>query len=170
MDGKIIPISEANRTKLNKPLKTDSVPILRLSQDGPGMKRVAEILTGMFQVMNTFGRTPNALKAIIPSFLTDLAEYPIEALELAFRSWRQDNSAFPTPHDILNILRFDPDESVLDPCGYAGWFVKRGSLKPGDEGYIKPPAFAGEISRAIRARKGLQGPAQIGHHDNGCGE
>lgn len=96
--------------------------------------------------MNVFGRTPESLKVIIRSFQDDLADYPIGAVELAFTSWRRDNSAFPTPFDILNILRFDPDESVEDPNGYQGWYVKRSALKPGDPGYIKPPALWQEIS------------------------
>ncbi|MCK9994453.1 MAG: hypothetical protein Dbin4_02973 [Alphaproteobacteria bacterium] len=96
--------------------------------------------------MNIFGRTPESLTAIIRLFQADLADYPIGAVELAFTSWRRDNSAFPTPFDILNILRYDPDESVEDPIGYAGWYVKRRDLKPGDTGYIKPPALWREIS------------------------
>ena len=101
--------------------------------------------------MNVFGRTPESLKAIIRLFQADLADYPIGAVELAFTSWRRDNTAFPTPFDILNILRYDPDESVEDPIGFQGWYVKRRDLKPGDLGYIKPPALAGEIAALLKS-------------------
>lgn len=100
--------------------------------------------------MNVFGREPGSLRVIIPLFLNDLGGYPADAVELALASWRQDSSVFPTPHDILKILRFDLDESVPDPRGFQGWFVKRAVLLPGDEGYIKPPALGGEIRKALK--------------------
>lgn len=159
-DGKIILMGGANRTKSNRPHGMASGPVLPLSQDGPGMQRVAQILTALFQTMNIFGRPPASLKVIIPFFLADLWEYPIQAIELAFASWRRDNSAFPTPHDILNILRFDLNESVPDPIGYPGWFVRRADLKPGDDGYISPPALAGEIHAVIESFR-EQAPGKV---------
>ncbi|MCK9994421.1 MAG: hypothetical protein Dbin4_02941 [Alphaproteobacteria bacterium] len=150
MDDKIIPINEANQNRLTTPPERGFASPLKISQDAKGMMRLAELLMDMFKVMNIFGREPGSLKVIIPLFQNDLGEYPIEAVELAFASWRQDSSAFPTPFDILNILRFDPDESVPDPNDYPGWYVKRGSLKPGDAGYIKPPARHLEISAVMK--------------------
>lgn len=139
-DKKVIPIGSKT------PPERASRRLLPLSQDSMGMQRTAKILKDLFQTMNVFGRQPESLRVIIPLFQADLGEYPIEAVELAFASWRQESSAFPTPFDILNILRFDPDESVEDPNGYQGWYVKRSALKPGDPGYIKPPALWQEIS------------------------
>lgn len=150
MDDKIIPIDPAKPSRSTPPPERASPTCLRLSQDALGMKRMAELLTDMFKMMNVFGREPGSLRVILRYFQTDLGEYPIEAVELAFASWRQDSSAFPTPFDILNILRFDPDESVPDPNDYPGWYVKRGSLKPGDAGYIKPPARHLEISAVMK--------------------
>lgn len=153
MDEKIITIQQASKTESRTPLSRQNWRSQSVGNDPRAQMRLAELLTDAFTTMNTFGRTPESLTAIIRSFQDDLGGYPIEAVELAFASWRQNNSAFPTPFDILNILRFDPDESVEDPNGYQGWYVKRSDLKPGDAGYIKPPLLWREISAAVAAMK-----------------
>ena len=151
MDEKIIPIQQASKTESRTPLPPQNWRSQSVGQSPRAQMRLAELLTDAFTAMNVFGRTPESLKVIIRLFQADLAGYPIEAVELAFASWRRDNSAFPTPFDILNILRYDPDESVEDPIGYQGWYVKRSDLKPGDQGYIKPPALWREIGAAVAA-------------------
>lgn len=157
MDEKIIPIQQASKTESRTPLSRQNWRSQSVGNDPRAQMRLAELLTDAFTTMNTFGRTPESLTAIIRLFQADLGGYPIEAVELAFASWRQNNSAFPTPFDILNILRFDPDESVEDPNGYAGWYVKRSDLKPGDQGYIKPPALWREIGAAVAAMNAPHG-------------
>ena len=157
MDDKIIPINQPTKSSAMPPSERASKPLLPLSQDGPGMQRTAKMLTDMFETLNVFGRKTESLKVIIPLFLSSLGRYPVEAVHLAFDSWLAESGAFPTPFDILNILRFDPDESVEDPNGYQGWYVKRSDLKPGDQGYIKPPALWREISAAVAAMNAPHG-------------
>lgn len=61
-----------------------------------------------FDLFNTYGKDPSALKSMLPVFEEVLAAHPTDKIMGAFKEWLRTQSAMPTPADILKILNWDP--------------------------------------------------------------
>jgi hypothetical protein len=74
---------------------------------------VALLVRQCFDVLDTFGKTPDQLTNIIKAFVTQLAEYPYAQVRDAFRQYLKRNSKMPTPADIVNLI--DPPKGEWKP-------------------------------------------------------
>ena len=55
--------------------------------------------------MKTYGKEPESLNSIIQTMLSDLAEYPIEKIMLAFKTHAVRSSEFPTTADLVGLIK-----------------------------------------------------------------
>jgi len=70
--------------------------------------QIAAMLRQCFDLFNTYGRDPSALRSMLPVFEEVLAPYPTAKINSAFREWLRTEPAMPTPADILKILKWEP--------------------------------------------------------------
>ena len=75
------------------------------------------MLVDCFQTLDIFGRKPEQLNSIVKIHLLALQEYTQEQIEKSFLQWIKTQSKFPTPTDIINIIKSDmpknPNRKVL---------------------------------------------------------
>lgn len=72
-----------------------------------------ELTRQLFDIQNTFGKTPEQLKTLMMAMVQDLNGYSPQDVQNAFLRWRRMCSTIPTPADILNLLR--PVENEFTP-------------------------------------------------------
>lgn len=56
-------------------------------------------------VQHTYGKQVSDIESMISIFVGDLSEYEPTEIIAAVRKWRRTESTFPTPADIINILK-----------------------------------------------------------------
>lgn len=78
---------------------------LTLQEDKEGAKRLAIEIYRRFNAMKTYGKEPDSLEAINNVFARDLAEFPIDKIELAFKTHSQRSQEFPTVADIVGLIK-----------------------------------------------------------------
>lgn len=66
-----------------------------------------------FDVLDTFGKTPDQLTNIIKAFVMQLSEYSYEQVRTAFRAYIKRNIVMPKPADIVNLI--DPPKQEWKP-------------------------------------------------------
>lgn len=81
-------------------LQTSSPKVL----DETAKQVVAIHVSQAFDIFNTYGKDAEALKSTYRAFEEDLAGYPAERIDRAFKEFRKENTNMPTPADILKIL------------------------------------------------------------------
>jgi len=74
---------------------------------------VALLVRQCFDVLDTFGKTPEQLTNIIKGFVVQLSEYSYDQVRAAFRQYLKRNSKMPCPADIVNII--DPPKQEWKP-------------------------------------------------------
>lgn len=70
--------------------------------------QLSMVLRQCFDLFNTYGRDPSALKSMLPTFEELLAPYPTDKVLGAFKEHLKTKPTMPTPSDILAILDWDP--------------------------------------------------------------
>jgi hypothetical protein len=78
-------------------------PTLRQTHEGNGALAVA--LFEQFELLNVWGKSPDSLETIARAFAEHLADYPLDKIMAAFKVHAGRNSTFPTPADILGLIR-----------------------------------------------------------------
>lgn len=78
---------------------------LTLRQTHEGNGKLAAMLFEQFELLNVWGKSPDSLKTIARAFAEHLADYPLDKIMAAFKVHSSRNSTFPTPADILGLIR-----------------------------------------------------------------
>jgi hypothetical protein len=94
-------------TQCTKPLTTSTF------LTGSEQAEVALLVRQCFDVLDTFGKTPDQLTNIIKAFVTQLAEYPYDQVRAAFRAYIKRSTVMPKPADIINLI--DPPKEEWKP-------------------------------------------------------
>lgn len=58
-----------------------------------------------FDIFNVYGKEPEAVKNIIQGFALVLAGHDLRDIQSAFKHWMENQSAMPTPADILYLTK-----------------------------------------------------------------
>lgn len=115
-----------------------SAPLPTLASTPREQGEMALMVRQCFDVLDTYGKSPEQLANIIKSFLNTLAEYPFDKIKKAFTDYLKRNSKMPTPADIVRLV--DPQPEPLSKSVYIGLQDerKRGEyLTPKERQYIK---------------------------------
>ena len=67
--------------------------------------RLSELLLMCYETLDVFGKQPEQLETIKAAFQLILADYPIEAIEGAFKVYLRDNTVMPKPANIVKIIK-----------------------------------------------------------------
>lgn len=78
---------------------------LPLKSDAESKKNLAMRLYRDFHAMKTYGKEPESLESIISLFNETLAEFTMDHIVLAMKVHAQRSQEFPTPADIVGIIR-----------------------------------------------------------------
>lgn len=81
---------------------------------------IAEMVTVCYDALDTYGKTPEQMKATIKLFCMVLEGRPIDKVREGFRHWVNRNSKLPTPADIVNIIDPPKQEWRPDWAAYVG--------------------------------------------------
>lgn len=79
--------------------------MLVLSESAESKAKLDNYLLGCFTLQKLYGREPESYKAINGLFHTILASQPAEKVTKAFESWLERSQEFPTPADIINLIK-----------------------------------------------------------------
>jgi hypothetical protein len=71
-------------------------------------KTLEDLLSQSFDIFNTYGKDPEALKSIYHGFETVLAGYSERQILSAFREWLDEHDTMPTPAAIKKIINWEP--------------------------------------------------------------
>lgn len=82
-----------------------SLVALPLNQDSPSRQQLAARLYRDFYAMKTYGKEPESLESIVSLFNESLANFPFEKINAAFIIHAQRSQEFPTPSDIVGLIR-----------------------------------------------------------------
>lgn len=81
--------------------------------DSPQSKdRLDELLAGCFTLQKMYGRAPESIEAIVLLFHNLLGKYPAVKAIRAFEVWLEQSQEFPTPADIIGLIRRDGRQAV----------------------------------------------------------
>lgn len=80
-----------------------SKPTLRASETA--QKTLAVRLFQQFEALKTYGKSPEALESVVPFFIETLAEFEPEQVQRALTIHAQRCTEFPTPADIVGLIR-----------------------------------------------------------------
>lgn len=78
---------------------------LALSESAEHSRRLDALIVGCFTAQRIFGRDPGSLEAVNHIFHATLARYPASHCLRAFELWLERSQEFPTPADIIGIIR-----------------------------------------------------------------
>lgn len=87
---------------------------LPIKQSREGQRVLATELYRRFHAMKTYGKEPESLDSIIEVFASDLAEYPVENIMLAIKTHCQRSQEFPTPADIIGLIKRNGRAAITD--------------------------------------------------------
>lgn len=82
-------------------------------------EQIAHIVRQNYDILQTYGKDPEALKNMMRAFNDDLTGHKIESIREAFIKWRRKKNTMPTPADILTILRGDDEPRVASGPAYS---------------------------------------------------
>lgn len=82
-----------------------SSAVMRLADDQEGKKILGGLLAECFEVFPTYGRTPQSAASVGAMFLRTLEDFEIGKIVEAFKFHSKNNTQFPVPADIANIIR-----------------------------------------------------------------
>lgn len=69
------------------------------------------ILLVCYQTLNTYGRDANSLRSIGNVFSIALEDYSLQQIESAFNGHIKQSADFPTPFDIIKIIKSKPQRA-----------------------------------------------------------
>jgi hypothetical protein len=95
-----------------------------LHSSNQGKQRIAEIVTGLFFSLNTYGKDASALKVIIPLFMKTLENYTLPDLEWAFAQYTATETTFPSPANIVQLIE-NKDKPKLIESIYVNLSMRR---------------------------------------------
>src|ERR1700730_1796865 len=106
--------TSSERQNPNRPMTPCTQPSsISASLTSGEQAEVAILVRQCFDVLDTFGKTPDQLTNIIKAFVTQLAEYRYEQVRMAFRAYIKRNAVMPKPADIINLI--DPPKAEWRP-------------------------------------------------------
>lgn len=86
--------------------------------DTQSTKQLASALGACLLVQRTYGKQGNDIDKIAQVFARVLAGYSPEATIAAIKKWLQESPEFPTPSDIIKILKANPDNATMKKNKY----------------------------------------------------
>lgn len=89
----------------NLPQELKASQQLALSDSPENKDRLDELLAGCFALQKMYGRAPESMETIVVLFHSILGKYPGEKVTRAFEIWLEQSQEFPTPADIIGIIR-----------------------------------------------------------------
>lgn len=95
-----------NQDGLSRSLQRHSPKVM----DRETAKTLADLVTQSYDIFNTYGKDPEALRSIYKAFETELAGINSESLQRVFKEWLRTKSRMPTPADILGLLGFETNQ------------------------------------------------------------
>lgn len=98
------PSPEKESKPLTQPTKPSPSLESPLSDDVAGKQALAAFLVDCFNALDTFGKTPDQVKASVKMHLLTLGKYPLSKVKAAYLQWIERNSKMPAPSDIVNII------------------------------------------------------------------
>lgn len=69
--------------------------------------QIAAIVRQCFNILDTYGKPPEALEDLILAMVQDLAEFSLKDIQAAFYSWRRRHTKIPTPAEIIAKIEKD---------------------------------------------------------------
>ena len=97
-------LPEKESKPLTQPTKPSPSLESPLSDDVAGKQALAAFLVDCFNALDTFGKTPDQVKASVKMHLLTLGKYPLSKVKAAYLQWIERNSKMPAPSDIVNII------------------------------------------------------------------
>ncbi len=95
----------ANQNKQNLISSRRELQKLALNESATSMDRLDELLAGCFALQKLYGREVANTGTVIGLFQSMLAKYPAEKVIRAFEIWLEKSQEFPTPADIIGLIK-----------------------------------------------------------------
>jgi hypothetical protein len=110
-------LSQANQSEQGKrPCEEYKDTKTSRSFDEQEQEQIAELLSQCFDVLNTYGKTPEQLENMTGMFLATLQGYDFKDVKSAFIQHMRTSRSMPTPADIINII--EPPKQELSRAMY----------------------------------------------------
>ena len=97
------------------------------------LAKVSQITTTVrqcFDILNTYGKSPDQLKSLMRAMVEDLSGYSVEKIDAGFLEWRRTSEKIPTPADILKIVRRNSEGDRKKYSDFDGnWTAYKSYLK-----------------------------------------
>lgn len=77
------------------------------------------MVTTCFDALRVYGKTAEQLESVVGMFALALADYPIEKIRTAFKTYIKRHSDLPAPADIVQIIERD-GRPPFDKAVYVG--------------------------------------------------
>ncbi len=78
---------------------------LALRDNREAQDRLDNMIAGCFVIQKLYGRQPENIEVINRTFHSTLSNYPAASVIRAFETWMQRSQEFPTPADIVSLIR-----------------------------------------------------------------
>lgn len=99
------PLTPTDPRKANLSLPSKPRSALALHENEGAQTRLDALLVGCFTAQKLYGRDPGSLEAVNQVFHSVLGRYPGEQVVRAFEIWVERSQEFPTPADIVGLIR-----------------------------------------------------------------
>lgn len=88
------------------PINELMLPLIAPSPDLKREKRkqIAAMTRQCFDILDTYGKSPDALENLVLAMATDLENFSLPEIQAAFTEWRKVNTKIPTPAGILKLI------------------------------------------------------------------
>jgi hypothetical protein len=90
------------------------------------------MIAGCFVIQKLYGRQPENIEVINQTFHSVLGKYPADAVMRAFEVWLERSQEFPTPADIVGLIRRN-GKPPLSQAMYVAIQKKRGEERTPDD-------------------------------------
>lgn len=77
---------------------------LALIHDAKGRQELSSFVAQCFEALKTYGKEPEQMVAVANMFQMVLADYPIDKIKAAFKTYLKTNSDMPAPADIVRLI------------------------------------------------------------------
>lgn len=94
-----------NNQNQNGNLALTASPVPALKESKQSQSKLDELLAGCFTLQKMYGRAPDSLETVALLFHNMLGKYPADKVIKAFELWLERSQEFPTPADIVGLLR-----------------------------------------------------------------